>query len=113
MGAGKTTVGRLLARRLRRPFADVDAEIERRAGARCARSSSATARPAFRALEETVTRELLARGDAPVIALGGGALVVRRDARARCASTRFCAWLDVAVRDRPGSASAARPARAR
>jgi len=32
MGAGKTTVGRMLARRLKRPFYDSDQEIERRCG---------------------------------------------------------------------------------
>ena len=36
MGAGKTTVGRALARRLRRPFVDLDREIERLASARIA-----------------------------------------------------------------------------
>ena len=34
MGAGKTTVGRLLAKRLKRSFYDTDEEIERRCGVR-------------------------------------------------------------------------------
>jgi shikimate kinase/3-dehydroquinate synthase len=94
MGAGKSTVGRLLAHRLGRPFADADAEIQRRAGCSVRALFERDGEPAFRALEETVTGDLLARDDAPVIALGGGALV-SEVTRERVLDHAFCAWLDV------------------
>ena len=94
MGAGKSTVGRLLARRLGRPFADADAEVERRAGCSVRLLFERDGEAAFRAREEEVTRDLLARRDAPVIALGGGALVSERT-RALVRAQAFCAWLDV------------------
>jgi shikimate kinase/3-dehydroquinate synthase len=94
MAAGKSTVGRLLARRLARPFADGDAEVERRSGRSVRALFERDGEAAFRALEETVTRDLLLRDDAPVIALGGGALVSEAT-RALVRERAFCAWLDV------------------
>jgi shikimate kinase/3-dehydroquinate synthase len=94
MAVGKSTVGRLLARRLERPFADGDAEIERRAGCSVRALFERDGEAAFRALEETVTRDLLLREDVPVIALGGGALVSEAT-RSLVRERAFCAWLDV------------------
>jgi shikimate kinase len=72
MGAGKTTVGNLLASRLGLPFRDVDLVIEDRAGRSIREIFAADGEPAFRALEHEVTAQLL-RGRAAVLALGGGA----------------------------------------
>ena len=86
--------GRLLAHRLGRRFADADAEVERRAGCSVRALFERDGEAAFRELEQEVTRELLLRDDAPVIALGGGALVAP-ETRALVRERAFCAWLDV------------------
>ena len=49
MGAGKTTVGAEVARRLDRPFVDLDEEIERNLGAPAARVFAERAESTFRA----------------------------------------------------------------
>jgi shikimate kinase len=74
MGTGKTTVGQAVAARLGRPFVDMDAEIERRAGKPIARIFAEDGEAAFRRWEASICAELgLQRG--LVIATGGGALV--------------------------------------
>ena len=96
MGVGKSTAGRELAHRLGRPFADSDAVAERRAGSSVRAFWEREGEAAFRVLEESVVRELLARDDAPVIALGGGSLTseaTRRLVRERA----LCAWIDAPV----------------
>lgn len=70
-GAGKTTVGRLVANELGATFTDVDQEIERRTGRTIADLFAERGEPAFRRLERRVMDELLA-GPPQVIAPGGG-----------------------------------------
>ncbi len=70
-GAGKTTVGRLVAERLGAPFTDFDTIIEERAGKSIERIFAEDGEPAFRALEATIGAEALA-GEPAVLSPGGG-----------------------------------------
>lgn len=73
MGAGKSTVGALLAEKLAWEFVDADAVIEARAGKTIAAIFVEQREPAFRALEAETIRDL-SRRENLVLALGGGAL---------------------------------------
>lgn len=74
MGAGKTTVGRLLANRLQRRFVDTDEEVEREAGATVAQLFASEGERGFRRRESAAIRHAAAlRGQ--VIAVGGGAVL--------------------------------------
>jgi shikimate kinase len=72
-GAGKSTVGALLAKRLGTEFTDADAVIEERAGKSIAEIFADDGETAFRQLEEKTTAVLLRRPG--VLALGGGAVL--------------------------------------
>src|SRR5215212_8280359 len=74
MGAGKSTVGRLLARRLGVRFADSDDVIRQRSGRAVREIFATVGEAAFRALEREVVRELVTGRAVGVIALGGGAV---------------------------------------
>jgi shikimate kinase len=105
MGAGKSTVGTAVAAELGVPFADTDAIIEERAGKPIPEIFVDDGEPAFRALEEATTVELLDRS--AVISLGGGAVLsaVVRQALAE----QHVVWLQVsagAAADRVGLNSA-------
>ena len=70
-GAGKSTVGRAVARKLRRPFVDFDVELEQREGMSVAQLFATRGEAAFRALEVALTTEL-AGTEPSVFAPGGG-----------------------------------------
>jgi shikimate kinase len=74
MGAGKTTVGRAVARRLDRPFFDSDHEIEARTGARIPVIFELEGEAGFREREAHVIDELTHR-ECVVLATGGGAVL--------------------------------------
>lgn len=79
-GAGKTTVGRQLARRLQRNFIDADHEIEARTGVRIPLIFDIEGELGFRDREAKVIAEFATRKDL-VVATGGGA-VLRPENRA-------------------------------
>jgi len=97
MGAGKTTVGRLLARRLKRTFFDSDHEIERRCGVRVPVIFDIEGEPGFRAREARVIAELAAREDI-VLATGGGA-VLDAETRRRLAARGTVVYLHARAAD--------------
>ena len=80
MGAGKTTVGRLLARRLKLRFLDCDHEIERRCGVKVPLIFDIEGEAGFRARETQVLAELTAL-EAVVLATGGGAVLAEANRR--------------------------------
>src|ERR1051326_6210130 len=74
MGAGKTTVGRRLAKKLGWKFLDLDEEIEHREGRTVANIFKEDGERHFRSLEHSCLKELASVPKA-VIAMGGGAFV--------------------------------------
>src|SRR5688572_28759405 len=77
MASGKTTLGRLAAQRAGRAFIDLDQRIEERTGRRVSELFAERGESGFRRLEAEALDEVLGAGRADVVALGGGALLVR------------------------------------
>ncbi len=75
MGAGKTSVGRMLAKRMNKDFYDADAEIERATGVKIQVIFDIEGESGFRAREEKVIERLTAMHDI-VLATGGGAILL-------------------------------------
>ncbi|UAW98719.1 shikimate kinase AroK [Halopseudomonas nanhaiensis] len=74
MGAGKSTIGRLLARELKYPFKDSDREIEARTGADIPWIFDVEGEEGFRQREEAMIAELTAENGI-VLATGGGVVM--------------------------------------
>jgi len=95
MGAGKTTIGRLLAQALHYRFLDADAELERRAGVRVATMFELEGEDGFREREAQLLAELTLQPGI-VLATGGGA-VLRADNRECLRRRGLVVFLDVAA----------------
>jgi len=95
MGAGKTTVGRVLARLQKKNFIDLDSEIERRCGADISWIFDVEGESGFRDRESAVLSELCRRSDL-VLATGGGA-VLRPENRTLLATSGYVIYLSVSA----------------
>jgi len=73
-GAGKSTLGRQLARRLRKPFVDADTELERRLGVSIPTIFEIEGEAGFRDREEGVLADLTVLANI-VLSTGGGAVL--------------------------------------
>jgi shikimate kinase len=96
-GAGKSTVGRELAGRLGVPFVDLDAEIEREAGASVPEIFRDEGEGAFRALEAAALVKA-SMEDPSVVACGGG-IVLEPANRITLRNTGVAVYLDVPVEE--------------
>ncbi len=93
-GAGKSTVGQLLAKKLDLDFVDTDLVIEQRAGKSISDIFVQDGEPVFRSLEKQVVADAISN-EGCVISVGGGALM---DADTRMlVKTQECVWLQAGL----------------
>lgn len=72
MGSGKTTLGKMLAKKLECPFIDTDQYIERKEGRKISDIFADDGEAYFRSLETEVLKELLESDERKILSLGGG-----------------------------------------
>ena len=92
MGSGKTTVGELLATRLKRTLVDTDRLIQQREGMTVPEIFATQGEPYFRSLEMGVAQALSLRQDL-IVACGGG-LPLQENAMAALKESGVVIWLD-------------------
>jgi hypothetical protein len=113
MGAGKSTVGPILARAIGLRFADLDALIEEEAGVPVAEIFRVRGEPAFRELESLCLARLASTRERLVIAAGGGAPIVDRNRRffAEQARTFYlaCPFTELMARTAGGAGAPSSP----
>jgi shikimate kinase len=102
MGAGKTTVGRALAKRLRSKFLDLDDVIEQRKQMSVAEIFASAGEAAFRRMESAALRQVLQDHEAGsdlVVALGGGAFVQKENRAALSAAGAVTVLLEAPLEE--------------
>ena len=97
MGAGKTSVGRVLAKRMNKIFYDSDHVIEERTGVKIPVIFEIEGEPGFRHREAAVLDELTAL-DEVVLATGGGAVLAQEN-RDRLRARGTVVYLRASVKD--------------
>lgn len=93
MGVGKTTVGRLVAKKLYRSFVDIDEEIEKEYGMPVPEVFKLIGEPAFREKEKELVRKYSMQS-LKVISLGGGAFM-QEEIRDLCLNNCTVFYLDM------------------
>jgi shikimate kinase len=93
MGAGKSSVGRVLARKLHRPLLDSDELIEERTGRTVREIWSSDGEAAFRAIETETLLAMLADTEPAVVAAAGGVVLAEANRSALAASDAHVVWL--------------------
>jgi shikimate kinase len=96
MGAGKSTVGALVAARMARPFVDTDELVEVAAGKTVAEIFADAGEAAFRELERVAVDDACASPEPLVIACGGGAVLDPANRRA-ISGAGVVVWLRASV----------------
>lgn len=91
-GSGKSTVGRLLAQRLSRPYVDSDDLIESESGMSIKDIFANHGELWFRDLESKIVSQVAASAEPTIVSLGGGA-ILREASQAVIKSTGKCVWL--------------------
>ena len=95
MGTGKTTIGKILAKKLKYSFVDIDRIIEKKEGSSINLIFKNKSESYFRKLENEISLEKLKKKNT-VISLGGGAFL-NKSIRREIKNTSVSFWLDVDV----------------
>ena len=95
MGAGKSTIGRLIAKRLNVKFIDIDKIIEKNEKKTIKRIFDENGEKYFRVIEEKITINVI-KNKIAVIALGGGAFINNK-VREKVLKTCVSVWLKVNI----------------
>ena len=93
MGVGKSTIGRLLSKKLKMTFIDLDRQIEKAAGLEISEIFKYKGEEYFRKMEEIESIKFTKKGD-KIIAFGGGAFLNKK-IRDESSKTSFSIWLNV------------------
>ena len=97
MGAGKSTIGKSLAKKLSYTFIDIDKKIEKKEGCKINLIFKKKSENYFRRIENNITLDELKKQKS-VISLGGGAFL-NTSIRRKVKSSSISFWLDVELNE--------------